>query len=217
MGGKGSGGHGPNRRIDRMELLAMRLDGATYRQIGAHMGASHQRAQEILRPEPDVVLSVKERANYTCERCGCALLTGGHIHHASYTVSVTVYNTAENLQWLCMACHGASHAHLRPPRIKKIQREKVIKLKPAGPIMLRMYRRLHEIPQQALAERLGVKQPTYLRYELGQQPIPDSHLAALAHLFKVPGAELVQPMIKWPKIVLEESVGPEASQIRLVK
>lgn len=91
-------------------LLALRLQGLSYQQIGDQFLISRQRVQQLLQPPPLMKLLVIARAHDACQRCGRPQEGHGHIHHKTVeTARAKDYNSVDNLEYLCHRCHR--HAH----------------------------------------------------------------------------------------------------------
>lgn len=96
-------------RQRRAEVMALRVSGKTYREIGGMFGVTAQSVKEMTFPRPHVIAAVKERAGHRCERCRTPLATRGHVHHRAIRVAVDVYNDESNLLLLCASCHAKEH------------------------------------------------------------------------------------------------------------
>ncbi len=90
------------------EMLKMRLDGHTYRQIADKMGISPQRVQKILSPPTSIRLLVIKRTQGLCEDCGILLGWHGAVHHEPANGEED-YNDLDNLHLLCASCHRKRH------------------------------------------------------------------------------------------------------------
>lgn len=96
--------------MDKEALLARRLSGASFSQIGAEFGVSRQRVSQILSPPAPIRRQVVERAGGKCEDCGIAVGRSGHVHHGlPEALDGDWYNAPERLQLLCPSCHRAKH------------------------------------------------------------------------------------------------------------
>jgi len=106
-----------NERVAAM--LALRLQGASYRDIGKRFGVSRQRAQQLLSPPPAIRLIVIERAGGLCEGCGVMVGQSGHIHHGHPEhQDGDWFNSPERLQLLCPSCHSRAHSWVNVVRTK---------------------------------------------------------------------------------------------------
>ena len=94
--------------MDKKEMTAMRLDGATYRQIGEEFGVSRQRAQQILSPPASIRRYIVKKYNGRCNGCGIIVEKSGHVHHVN-TDNGENYEDIDNLQLLCISCHRGKH------------------------------------------------------------------------------------------------------------
>jgi hypothetical protein len=94
--------------MDKKELLKMRLDGMTYREIGLKAGISPQRVQQLLSPPAPIRSFVVAKYKGRCNRCGVLVGRSGHIHHEG-DLNTENYNDIENLELLCIACHRGAH------------------------------------------------------------------------------------------------------------
>ena len=105
------GERGPAQNLEiRASALALRLDGLTFAEIGAKLGLSRQRIQQILSPPRDVRDFVVKRARGLCQRCGIAVGTSGHVHHRRFSEMMEgAYNDRKNLRLLCPSCHRVEH------------------------------------------------------------------------------------------------------------
>ena len=95
--------------MDKKELLKMRLDGMSYRQIGDKMGLSRQRIQQLLSPPSSIRRYITKKANGRCELCGVLVGKAGHIHHRGDKSNGEDYDDIANLQLLCLSCHSREH------------------------------------------------------------------------------------------------------------
>lgn len=94
----------------RTHALALRLEGLTYQEIGASLGISRQRVQQLTSPPKEIRHLVVERAGGRCQICGLTVLQSGHVHHVRATAGYAEnYNDLPNLQLLCRSCHRAAH------------------------------------------------------------------------------------------------------------
>lgn len=103
----------PNKPI----AVEMKLSGMTYADIGAAMGVSRQRAQQLVKPTSEVIQYVIERSGFSCEQCRAELGTSGHVHHAEI-LNPAEYNEPGNLQYLCISCHKLRHVKPADPNRK---------------------------------------------------------------------------------------------------
>jgi len=94
--------------MDKEKMLAMRLDGCTYRQIGEEAGLSEQYIQQLLSPPKPIREYIIKKYNGRCANCGI-LITGksAHVHHKDHTDNH--YNDIDNLELLCPSCHRGKH------------------------------------------------------------------------------------------------------------
>lgn len=99
----------------RQTALKLRLKGQSYAQIGAAVGLSRQRVQQLLSPPSAIRKLVVAKYGSSCARCG---LVGRshHVHHKGSNNGDT-WNDVQNLVLLCIACHGRAHA-------RKVARER---------------------------------------------------------------------------------------------
>ena len=84
------------------QMLAMRLSGLTYAQIGETAGVSRQRVQQLLRPPAAVRDEVVERFQGRCATCTILVGQSGQVHLGRW-------NDIGNLELLCVSCHLAKH------------------------------------------------------------------------------------------------------------
>jgi hypothetical protein len=90
--------------------LAMRLEGVPYRKIGAALGVSGQRIQQMLAPATDTEDAVIARAGGRCEDCQKPAGRSGHVHHKQAKgLTAEAYLADENLMLLCGSCHQKAH------------------------------------------------------------------------------------------------------------
>src|SRR5580692_8677062 len=92
----------------KREAVKMKLQGLSYREIGAKLGVTRQRAQQLVRPPALIYKAVRDRAKSRCEKCRTELKSG-HVHHKD-TKKFDDYNDIGNLQYLCTSCHVSAHA-----------------------------------------------------------------------------------------------------------
>ena len=97
-----------NRTIDKHEMLTMRLEGMTYKQIAEASGISRQRVQQLLSPPKAIRDIVVKRADGKCQSCGLLIGKSGHIHHEGEGETED-YDDIENLRLLCISCHRKKH------------------------------------------------------------------------------------------------------------
>ena len=95
----------------------MRLDGRSYAEIGAELGISRQRVQQILSPPTAIRDMVRRAAKDRCQGCGVIVGKSGHVHHRDSTNGDT-YSQLDNLQLLCRSCHWYAHLNARNPGFK---------------------------------------------------------------------------------------------------
>ena len=95
--------------MDKEEMLLLRLDGLSYREIGFQAGITKQRVQQILSPPAAIKQHVYEKYGGRCGRCGLKVGNSGHIHHETTSTGVDDYNDLANLSLLCISCHRISH------------------------------------------------------------------------------------------------------------
>lgn len=94
----------------RPAALRLRLDGATYADIGAALGVSRQRAQQLLSPPGAIRAVVVARASGLCQRCARRVDDSGHVHHrAAVGLEPDAYGDLDNLELLCLPCHRSAH------------------------------------------------------------------------------------------------------------
>jgi hypothetical protein len=92
----------------RREAHDLRLAGLTFADIGARMNISRQRVHQLITAPQALRVAVASRADYRCQECGLHLGRSGHVHHKD--IHATVYNSSENLVYLCVSCHVKWHA-----------------------------------------------------------------------------------------------------------
>lgn len=98
-------------------MLALRLEGLTYAEIGAHAGVSRQRVQQKLQPPRLVRAAINQKFLDRCASCGVRLHGSGHIHHLNCVGETPeAYNDFDNLTLLCLSCHRTAHPFpVKPP------------------------------------------------------------------------------------------------------
>ena len=90
--------------------IKMRLEGMNYREIGAVLGITRQRVQQLIRPHTAIRQYVGRLANWNCQNCGIHTPSTGDLHHkASTNLAEEDYNDLPNLIYLCKACHRKAH------------------------------------------------------------------------------------------------------------
>lgn len=91
----------------KADILKMRLQGMTYKQIGEVLDISRQRVQQLISPPLYIRKLIFHKAWGKCELCGAPVGWSGHIHHKGNTEED--YNDIVNLQFLCQSCHVKAH------------------------------------------------------------------------------------------------------------
>lgn len=86
----------------RQQAIELKVAGYTYAEIGAIMGVSRQRVEQIISPTKEVLLKVRRRTNGLCALCGNELTT---IHHKSSVQTAADFDSPENMVLLCKSCH----------------------------------------------------------------------------------------------------------------
>jgi HNH endonuclease/Homeodomain-like domain-containing protein len=110
LGGQGSGRRNQKPKVEiRALALAMKLHGLTYAEVGAKLGVSRQRAQQLIRPPQAIWVEVRNRATGKCQKCGIKT-EKGHVHHKKSTgITAENFNDLANLLYLCVSCHRSEH------------------------------------------------------------------------------------------------------------
>ena len=92
----------------------------TYAAIGAQLGVSRQRIEQVLSPPAAIRDIVLSRATGRCEECNIQVGTSGHVHHRrAKGLDCDSYEDIENLSLLCQGCHRRAHStDPRTPRPK---------------------------------------------------------------------------------------------------
>lgn len=80
----------------RDEARAMKQSGMTYAQIGAKLGVSRQRAQQLVAPAAKRLREIRDALGNKCQSCG-KRAKQLHCHHSDYS--------AEPDKLLCPSCH----------------------------------------------------------------------------------------------------------------
>lgn len=95
----------------RSEIYKLWASGLSYRAIGKKVGITRQRVQQIVRPKPEILRTVRARTKDLCEGCGIYLRLGdGHLHHAILSQLASEFNDPNNLLYLCRSCHRLAHS-----------------------------------------------------------------------------------------------------------
>lgn len=105
---------------DRLDAMALRLQGDSYARISAVVGVSRQRVQQITGPSREVRSRLMDRVGRTCHRCGTDVRAPGaaQVHHREWDCTPDEYNGFANLEVLCARCHGIEHHPTQPPKQK---------------------------------------------------------------------------------------------------
>lgn len=98
--------------MDKKEMMAKRLSGASYRQIAEEAKLSPQRIQQLIGAPRAIRIYVFKKYKNRCAHCGILVGSWGHIHHEGATNGED-YNDIDNLILLCPSCHARAH---KPPR-----------------------------------------------------------------------------------------------------
>jgi DNA-directed RNA polymerase subunit RPC12/RpoP len=92
----------------RQAVIAMRLEGRTYQEIGDIMGVSRQRVEQLASPPVDTLEELISRSGAKCQDCGIFVGKSGHAHHKGK--SEDSYADISQLIYLCISCHRRAHA-----------------------------------------------------------------------------------------------------------
>ena len=76
---------------------------------------------------------------------------------------------------------------------------------------LKTLREAAKFTQSRLAKAVGVTQPHYRRWETGETPVPEKHLAKLAKLLKTMPEEIAAPKLKLVEPPASKGGAPEKS------
>mgnify|MGYP001611010966 CR=1 FL=1 len=110
----------------REQAFELRLSGLSYRQVGARLGISGQRVQQIIRPPKLLYDLVKSQADSRCQACGI-FVSAGHVHHKSCVgLTIDTYTERENLVYLCTSCHPMAHGRWRDRRNGELVGDKIL-------------------------------------------------------------------------------------------
>ena len=149
--------------MQKEELIKMRLDGYTYKQIGDKYDVSRQRIQQIISPPKSTRDIIVEKFDGRCKDCGIYVGWGGDIHHNNLSYYED-YNDIGNLTLLCKSCHRGTH------HCGDGYNEAKVNLKEESTMITEIRRKL-DMTQGKFAERLGVSRITVNRWEnLVQNP-----------------------------------------------
>ena len=97
----------PNRdRKKRNRVLEMLIKGRTYTSIGAELGISRQRVQQLVAPPKERGGALLAKYDGKCARCGIPLNGKWHRHHLEACID---FNALDNLIPLCLSCHKLVH------------------------------------------------------------------------------------------------------------
>lgn len=103
--------------------FAMRQAGSSYTEIGAEIGVTRQRAQQILRPSLKTRVRIQRRAGGACEMCRSSAGKLDIHHRDGAAPAWATYNADENLTLLCIPCHRLVHADPAKKRRRKTPEE----------------------------------------------------------------------------------------------
>ena len=148
--------------MTKQQMLALRLQGHTYRHIASKAGVSYQWVQQSLSPPKEVRDFIVNKCAGLCRECGILVGSSGHVHHIG--LAEENYQDIENLELLCASCHRAQH-----PTQGYAERHTATKQSQE----IRALRKELGLSQRELAERLGVHKRTVIFWEAGEfEPSP---------------------------------------------
>jgi len=96
------------RKIDKKEMLRLRLQGRTYKYIAEKAGVTRQCVQHSLVPPKEVRDFIVGKYDGYCASCGLYVGKSGHVHHEPANNGED-YNDRDNLVLLCVSCHREKH------------------------------------------------------------------------------------------------------------
>lgn len=95
------------RKLNKEQMLEMRLNGATYQMIADKAGVTRQRVQQLIGPPAHIRNLVVRQARAACQECHILCGSSGHVHHTGNLAED--YNDTDNLVFLCPSCHMRAH------------------------------------------------------------------------------------------------------------
>jgi len=96
------------------EVLRLRLEGLTYRAIGAQIGLTGSRVAQLLAPPPPTRRGLCRRAKGHCQGCGISLdLIHGQAHMPG--LDYEDFSRPSKLHLLCPSCHRRAHEDGKTP------------------------------------------------------------------------------------------------------
>jgi DNA-binding transcriptional regulator YiaG len=142
--------------IVKEDLIALRLNGATYLEIAKRYSVSRQYIQQLISPPKDIRDFIVKKYNGLCRKCGIHVGVSGHVHHKGTTSED--YNDIENLELLCVTCHRLVHHHDISDGVSMITGSEIKEV-----------RKSLGITQGEMARKLKVDPMTVSRWERGEQ------------------------------------------------
>ena len=142
-------------------MLALRLQGLTYQEIGGRFHISRQRVQQILSPSTVIRRIVVKHYNGACASCGLHVGNKGHIHHKSSNDTFEAYNDLDNLELFCLSCHMQQHGNIQYEQIEEenVGKVKFLRLEEVAVYLGQSYMQVRSLISNGLlkATRVGIR------------------------------------------------------------
>ena len=201
-------------------MLRLRLEGRTYEYIANKAGVSRQRVQQIISPPKEVRKYVVDKYNGRCTECGLYVGYSGHVHHEGANGEED-YNDIENLQLLCISCHGHKHNPSSLPKAKLVPHkrlpqpsQKVTLCKNPTLIQVLKYIQTRDgLNNEEFSKKIGIHEVSWSRIRNYKKGLGEKTLRGLRRAFP----ELKEAIDSyWKQLLSENPVTPQGLLKRLI-